>query len=453
MRQHARLRAAMFACAVCVPAFFAASALGLSSQEASHAAGAASTPASASAAAPGNAAPPLTYDRATARQRVAALREVGREMFLDPGLSASGLQSCASCHSPANHFGPPNDLAVQLGGKDMKQGGMRAAPSLEYLQSTPSFVEHFHDSEEEGDESVDAGPTGGLTWDGRVDRGREQARIPLFNPEEMANASPADVIAHVRGAPYAGQLRNLYGEQVFDNTDHALDAVLEAFEAYEQTPATFFPFDSKYDASVFGRAKLTEQEQNGLRLFVAEDKGNCASCHRFAQPGTLPVFNDFGLIALGLPRNPAIPANADPAYHDLGLCGPYRTDLKDHPEYCGLFRSPTLRNVATRKTFFHNGVFHSLREVLEFYVQRDTQPEKYFPRKADGSIDKFDDLPGLYKDNVNMDPPFGGKPGDAPALSAQEIDDVVAFLGTLTDGYRPPAGPLAPEPASKAGSP
>jgi cytochrome c peroxidase len=99
--------------------------------------------------------------------------------------------------------------------------------------------------------------------------------------------------------------------------------------------------------------------------------------------------------------------------------------------------TPSLRNVALRKTFFHNGLVHSLREAVAFYVERDTQPEKWYPRGADGRTRKFDDLPAQYATNVNMDPPFGGKPGEKPALSASEIDDIVAFLGTLTDGYRP----------------
>ena len=52
-------------------------------------------------------------------------------------------------------------------------------------------------------------------------------------------------------------------------------------------------------------------------------------------------------------------------------------------------------------------------------------------------MNKFDDLPAHYRDNVNTEPPFGEKPGDAPALSTDEIDDIVAFLHALTDGYRP----------------
>ena len=89
-----------------------------------------------------------------------------------------------------------------------------------------------------------------------------------------------------------------------------------------------------------------------------------------------------------------IPANRDPNFYDLGLCGPERTDFKDRGEYCGLFKTPSLRNVAPRKSFFHNGVvFHTLREAVAFYATRDTNPEQWYPRNPDGSIRKYDDLP------------------------------------------------------------
>jgi cytochrome c peroxidase len=143
------------------------------------------------------------------------------------------------------------------------------------------------------------------------------------------------------------------------------------------------------------------------------------------------------MIALGVPRNPAIPANADPTYFDLGLCGPLRTDFSDRSDYCGLFKTPSLRNVALRKSFFHNGAFHDLRKAVAFYATRDTNPERWYPRAKDGSIQEYDDLPAADRANLNSDPPFGGKPGDKPALNDAEIDDVVAFLRTLTDGYKP----------------
>ena len=82
-------------------------------------------------------------------------------------------------------------------------------------------------------------------------------------------------------------------------------------------------------------------------------------------------------------------------------------------------------------------MFHTLREAVAFYATRDTNPEQWYPRNADGSVRKYDDLPAQYQENINTDPPFDRRPGDPPALSDGEIDDIVAFLQTLTDGYRP----------------
>ena len=379
--------------------------------------------------------------RPQAYARAAALGALGRELFFDPSLSASGQMACATCHDPQHAFGPPNGLAVQFGGKDMRQAGMRAVPSLKYLQVVPQFTEHYFDSDEEGDSSIDNGPTGGLTWDGRVDRRRDQARVPLLAPFEMANATPADVVASVRKGGYADALRALYGETIFADSDKAFAAVVEALEVYQQDDRAFYPYTSKYDAYLAGRATLAPQEARGLALFEDPAKGNCANCHRSrrGKDGTPPQFTDYGLIALGVPRNPAIPANAAPDFLDLGACGPLRHDLADHSEYCGLFRTPTLRNTALRHTFFHNGLAHSLREAIAFYVERDSDPGKWYPRGADGSVRKFDDLPRQYQANINTEPPFGGRAGDPPVLTPAEIDDIAAFLTTLTDGYVPPS--------------
>jgi cytochrome c peroxidase len=387
---------------------------------------------------------PLSGPRTRAEifAQVKAMTELGKRLFSDPALSASGQLACASCHSPDHAFGPPNDLAVQLGGADMKQPGVRAVPSLRYLQVVPQFTEHYFESEDEADESVDNGPTGGLTWDGRADRGADQARLPLLSPLEMANATAADVVAKARARGYDKDLARIFGDAALDDTDTIFRALLKALEAYEQVPEDFYPYSSKYDAYLAGKATLSAQEARGLELFEEPQKGNCAHCHvsQRGGDGTPPQFTDYGMIALGVPRNKEIAANNDAQYVDLGLCGPYRTDLADHPDYCGMFRAPSLRNVATRGTFFHNGVFHSLRQAVEFYADRDTNPEKWYPRRADGSIAKFDDLPPSYWPNLNDEPPFDEHhPGDPPVLSDGEIDDIVAFLKTLTDGYQPPA--------------
>ncbi|HEX7700707.1 MAG TPA: hypothetical protein VF403_08300 [Kofleriaceae bacterium] len=74
-------------------------------------------------------------------------------------------------------------------------------------------------------------------------------------------------------------------------------------------------------------------------------------------------------------------------------------------------------------------MFASLDQVVRFYVMRDVTPARWYPHET------FDDLPTPYRKNVNTDPPFGGRRGGTPTLSGVEIADLVAFLGTLSDGY------------------
>jgi len=311
---------------------------------------------------------------------------------------------------------------VQLGGADGKQPGLRAVPSLTYRQNVPPFSEHFSDTD--GDDSVDQGPTGGRDWDGRASSAHEQAIAPLLSPFEMANADSAAVVARLRTSPNAQRFRDAFGSHVLDDAALAWNGLLLALEVYQQNPAEFYPYDSKYDAFLRGRAELAPREQRGLALFNDPTKGNCAACHPSAiKHGAFPQFTDNGFIAIGVPRNPRIPANGDRKHVDLGLCGPLRTDLADRDEYCGLFKTPSLRNVATRQAFFHNGVFRTLRDAVRFYTQRDVRP----------------DLPQRYRDNLNTDAPFDRRPGDKPALTEREIADVVEFLKTLTDGWKPPS--------------
>ncbi|WP_273487262.1 cytochrome-c peroxidase [Roseateles chitosanitabidus] len=401
--------------------------------------GGAARAATAGSAASASAAPKPFYATAFERRPGAnELTEIGRKLFFDKTLSASGVMSCASCHDPAHAYGPPNALPVQLGGPTGAVPGLRAVPSLKYRQTTPQFSEHFFDND--GDDSLDQGPTGGFAWDGRAASAHEQAEAPLLSPFEMANADRAGVVARMRGSANAALLRQAFGPHVLDDPGLAWNALVLALEVFQQSPRDFAPFSSRYDAYLRGKGVLTPAEARGLALFEAKDKGNCASCHpSVIKRGAMPVFTDMGHIAIGVPRNAAIPANRDAAFHDLGTCGPLRTDLKDHPEYCGLFKTPSLRNVATRRVFFHNGVMHSLEEAVRFYAQRDTNPERFYPRDGRGHVKVFDDLPAKYRDNLNDEAPFGGKRGGKPALSEPEIRDIVAFLKTLDDAAPAPA--------------
>jgi cytochrome c peroxidase len=364
----------------------------------------------------------------------AALTALGRALFFDPALSASGSLACASCHDPTHAFASPDSRAVERGGPDRRQPGVRAVPSLMYEQNMPPFTEHFFDTD--GDDSVDQGPAGGTLWDGGAQSAHEQALVPLLSAFEMANSSTDAVVAKVARRPYAAQFRRAFGASVFDDRGRALKAVLLALETFEESPDEFYPYSSKYDAFLRGTASLTPAERRGLEAFNDPARGDCARCHPSAmREAAFPQFTDFGFAALGAPRNPAIPANADPRFFDLGLCGPLRRDLAGRAEYCGLFRTPTLRNVARKRVFLHNGVFHSLKEVVRFYAERDTAPEKWYPRSASGVPMKFDDLPPEYRKNVDEEPPFGRHAGEAPALTDEDVRDIVAFLNTLSDGY------------------
>ena len=382
-----------------------------------------------------------TTDAASNQRYLSGLTRLGSAIFHDTRLSASGKLACATCHDAAHAFSAPSQRAVQAGGARARAPGTRAVPSLQYLQTTPVFVEHFF--EDEGAQAgQDAGPTGGLTWDGRVDNLHEQARIPLFAANEMAT-TPSRLVQRLRQAAYAQDFKTLFGDQVFDHPEQVIEKTLLALQTFQQDPALFYPYTSKYDAVLRGQATLSAQEARGLEVFNQTDKGNCASCHPSskADNGGLPQFTDYGFAALGLPRNAKIPANARAGYFDKGLCGPVRTDLADHKEYCGLFKVPSLRNVAVKKVFYHNAAALDLESAVRFYAERDTQPAKWYPRNAKGRVQKFNDLPARYRDNIETDTPFGQQRGEKPAISPAEVKDIVAFLKTLTDGYAPGAGP------------
>jgi cytochrome c peroxidase len=372
----------------------------------------------------GTAAPEAPAETALSDQ--AALGEL---IFRDVSLSASGRQACASCHVESNAHSPDNALPAQFGGTLLDLQGGRSAPSARYLAFNTPF---FFDGE--------GTATGGFFWDGRAASLQGQAREPFLNPVEMANTDAADVVAKLALAPYAGEFKRVFGADIFSRPADAFDRMALALQHYQLEDVEFRPFSSKYDEFLRGKVALSAQEQRGLALFNSPAKGNCAACHPSAKgaDGSHPLFTDFTYDNLGLPRNMALARNADPAFFDLGLCARPAGDLAGRPDLCGAFKVPSLRNVARRQVLFHNGAFNSLKTALTFYVQRDTNPQKWYPLKPDGSVDKFNDLPDAYKANVNTtESPYNRRLGDAPALSDAEIDDVIAFLQTLSDGFSP----------------
>jgi len=301
---------------------------------------------------------------APAADEAAAL---GRLLFFDAGLSEPAGQSCASCHAPARAFTDPDTSRPTSKGVDPRRFGNRNSPTAMYMAFSPAF--HF--DEKEGHY------VGGQFWDGRAATLEEQAKAPFLDPLEMANPDKRAVVQKVRRAAYAGLFEQVYGKGALDDVDRAFERIAAALAAYERGPE-LRPFNSKYDAWLAGKAKLSKQELRGLKLYEDEKKGNCAACHpsRRGPKGEPPLFTDFTYDNLGVPRHPDNPFYGQDKAHnpdgarfvDRGLGAAVKQPAED-----GKFKVPTLRNIARTAPYMHNGYFTTLRGVVAFYNDRDAR--------------------------------------------------------------------------------
>ncbi|MEZ5613796.1 MAG: cytochrome c peroxidase [Rhodocyclaceae bacterium] len=358
-----------------------------------------------------------------AAARADAAANLGRLLFFDATLSEPAGQSCASCHAPAHAFTDPDTSRPTSKGVHPQRFGSRNAPTAMYMGFSPGF--HFDEKE--------GLYVGGQFWDGRAATLEEQAKGPFLNPLEMANPDSRAVVEKVRRAAYAGMFDQVYGKGALDDADQAYAHIAAALAAFERS-AEFRPFSSKYDAWLAGRAKLTQQELRGLKLYEDEKKGNCAACHpsRRGPKGEPPLFTDFTYDNLGVPRNPDNPFYAQDKAHnpdgarfvDRGLGAAVNKPAED-----GKFKVPTLRNIARTAPYMHNGYFTTLRGAVAFYNDRDVR--RRCPRdlpEAEANRRKCWPAPEVAA-NVNTEEL--GRLG----LSEREVDDIVAFLRTLDDGY------------------
>jgi len=316
--------------------------------------------------------------------RVAQTKELlGQTLFDDPRLSEPAGQACSDCHVATAAFADPEDERTSAGVL-RDRFGIRNTPSAMYLRFAPPL------HEEQGR------MVGGLFWDGRASTFAEQAGFPLLNPLEMNNPDKATVVSKVK-THYARDFMRHYGAQVFDDTDTAFAAIGDAIGAFERTDV-FSPFSSRYDRYLRGSATLTDGEQRGLSIFEDPARGNCMGCHpsRPGADGSPPLFTNFAYEDLKIPAyrdNPfySLPASLNPqgdAYVDRGLF-----DATKNPAHTGLFRVPSLRNVARTTPYGHNGYFRRLDDMIEHIDQHDASIH----------------------------------------LSKQDVFDVVSFLQTLTD--------------------
>lgn len=349
---------------------------------------------------------------------------LGKNLFFDKDLSDPVGQACAACHmADVGWTGPDKNInahgAVYEGAMKGRFGN-RKPPSAAYTGDSPILTKT-------------APFVGGMFWDGRAtgwtlgDPLAEQARGPFLNPAEQNNPDQSAVVNKVKASSYATQFYQVCGNS---NTDHDYYiCIARSIAAYERS-SEVSSFTSKYDYYLKGEATLTTKEKRGLELFVG--KGKCNNCH--VSTGAKPLFTDFTYDNLGVPRNPDNPFYQMPynplgtAWVDKGL-GDFLYSI-DYPSYGdenGKMKVPTLRNVDKRpypgflKAYGHNGYFKSLEEIVHFYNTRDVPGEgwkgKPWPKPE-------------VSDNVNT-----AELGNL-GLTNQEENEIVAFLQTLSDGYK-----------------
>lgn len=340
------------------------------------------------------------------------MEDLGRHLYFDENLSTPPGMSCASCHQPDAGFADPDtDIPVSQGIVPTRFGN-RNSPSAAYAAFSPVF---YYDEDEEL-------YIGGQFWDGRAATLADQAKGPFLNPLEMKNPNKKTVVRRVKKSDCASLFLDVYGPGAFEDIEAAYDMIADAIAAFETTDE-LNRFSSKYDCYLSGEVELTAQEAFGLDLFEDQAKGNCAACHP-SEPGTggePPLFTDFTYDNLGVARNPD-----NPFYYISDEFNPDGIDFVDYglggilglPEEMGKVKVPTLRNIAVTPPYMHNGAHTTLHEVVDFYNTRDVAGAGWPPPEV--------------PENVNND-----ELGDL-GLTSTEVDAIVAFLGTLTDGYMVP---------------
>ena len=309
---------------------------------------------------------------------------LGEQLFFDARLSGDGTVSCATCHDPARAFTDGRPVSIGIGGR----AGQRNAPTiLNAMYNKTQF------------------------WDGRVNTLEQQAALPITNPFEMGSASIGDAIARISGdTDYQKQFIEAFGRSVNEQD------MLTAIATYERTLVSF---DSPFDHFIAGDLNaISDAAKRGWESF--NSKARCNLCHALTdnQPDvTLFTDNDFHNIGIGIIRHRVVPL-AQKAEHDLALGqleGVDQAAIASEVSVLGRFlvtknqndiasfKTPDLRNVLVTGPYFHDGSQETLWDVVDHY------------NKGDGLAN-----PWLDQDISPL------------ALTEPEIDDLVAFLASLT---------------------
>ena len=320
--------------------------------------------------------------------------DFGEQLFFEPKLSTSGKLSCGTCHVPE---------------RDWSDGLKRGEGMQTVDRNTPNLVNvRYHRW---------------FGWDGAADSLWFQSIRPILNDKELA-ATPAHVAQLVRkDAELACHYKRTFGKspaEVKDDEALLVD-VGKALAAFQETiVGARTPFDEFRDALERGdraaAARYSLSAQRGLKIFIG--KGNCSTCH------TGPRFTNGEFHSTGIPYF-IDKTRVDPGRYEgvkqvkeskFNLLGVYNDDpahstatATQHVELAernfGEFKTPSLRNAALTGPYMHNGQIGTLREVVRYY--------------SEINVDR------LHADGEQLLKPL--------KLSAQEVDDLIVFVESITD--------------------
>jgi len=282
---------------------------------------------------------------------------LGRKLFFDPILSADNTLACAACHRPQQGFSDQRQFSIGIDGI----AGTRNSMPLQNLAFNSSNT---------------------FNWNGSANSLEAQGLEPVTNPIEMHNTW-----ANAASEIEAREDYRLLFEQAFGTS--SIDSTLVT-KAMAQFIRTLISGDSKFDRYLQEEATLTPNELNGFNVFMDESRGDCFHCH-------------------GNPNNPLW---TDNIFHNNGLDAVItdrgRGDVTGDPRDFGLFKSPSLRNLAFTAPYMHDGRFATLEEVIDHYSEGLVFSETIDPLMkaiADGGVQ----------------------------LTPQDKADLKAFLLTLSD--------------------
>lgn len=277
--------------------------------------------------------------------------QLGKKLFFDPILSADRTISCASCHRPRFAFADTAVFSQGIKGKLT----VRNTPGITNLAGRPNYF-----------------------WDGRAATLEEQAKQPIISPDEMG-LPIAEAVTRLNAEPaYVNAFRKIF------NSAPSEQLLLQAIAAYERTLETA---NSPYDRYINGDDNaMSVSAIRGRMLFIG--KANCSTCHS-GEDFTADRFKNIGL------------------YNGKELADAGRYTVTKDPAHMGFFKVPGLRNVAVTAPYMHNGMFRTLREVIEYYNSPDHV------------------VSGGIKRDLSLGAPL--------QLTDTEMDDLESFLRALTD--------------------